>query len=188
MHYPPPPNHQGLALAILAAWGVLESAEEAFRIRSFFLCVEMLPAAGLLIFAFPWGIYSIAGVCVCVCFVHKHIHQHPFHTPLPHTPTTTTLPPPPLHTPCTKTHTGQPAGIKASAVFHALSFSDVFHDAFYHFSPTYNAYTLYSDGQEVVSQHRGKARTSSMGGGRGNGEEEAMGQPQVGDERGGGCT
>lgn len=63
---------QGLALALMAAWGWLDDAQEAFRIRSFLLCVEMLPAAGLLIFAFPWSIYSIAGWIMMGCRLLSH--------------------------------------------------------------------------------------------------------------------
>lgn len=55
--------------------------------------------------------------------------------------------------------TGQQAGIKRAAVLHAISLSDVFYDAFHNFSPTYNEYTLYSDGQQTVTK-RGKARAS----------------------------
>lgn len=45
-------------------------------------------------------------------------------------------------------------------MLHAISFSDVLHDAFHNFSPMYNEYTLYSDGQQTVNKHRGKALAS----------------------------
>ncbi|GMH32994.1 hypothetical protein BSKO_00828 [Bryopsis sp. KO-2023] len=49
---------QGLCLSVLASWGVIDSPEDAKDLQNFLICIEMLGAAILLLFAFPHKEYK----------------------------------------------------------------------------------------------------------------------------------
>lgn len=53
---------QGLVIALLASWGTLSSSESAKDLQNFLICVEMLFAAILLLYAFPYRQYKVAGM------------------------------------------------------------------------------------------------------------------------------
>lgn len=52
---------QGLLISILQGAGVVDSPEEGSNIQNWLLCVEMLPAAVFMLFAFPHTEYKVAG-------------------------------------------------------------------------------------------------------------------------------
>ncbi|KDD74960.1 organic solute transporter Ostalpha, partial [Helicosporidium sp. ATCC 50920] len=52
---------QGFLISLLRAGGVVDTAEEAGVIQSWLVCVEMLPAAICMLFAFPYSDYKVAG-------------------------------------------------------------------------------------------------------------------------------
>ncbi|KAL6779819.1 hypothetical protein ACKKBG_A13855 [Auxenochlorella protothecoides x Auxenochlorella symbiontica] len=52
---------QGFFIAICSAAGLVKSAEEGVNIQNFLLCMEMLPAAICMLFAFPYAPYVVAG-------------------------------------------------------------------------------------------------------------------------------
>lgn len=49
---------QGLFIGIAVGTGAVPSAEEGNNIQNFLLCVEMLPAAICMLFAFPWSDFA----------------------------------------------------------------------------------------------------------------------------------
>ncbi|KFM24701.1 Transmembrane protein 184B [Auxenochlorella protothecoides] len=51
----------GFFIAICSAAGLVKSAEEGVNIQNFLLCMEMLPAAICMLFAFPYAPYVVAG-------------------------------------------------------------------------------------------------------------------------------
>ncbi|EFN51463.1 hypothetical protein CHLNCDRAFT_27935, partial [Chlorella variabilis] len=52
---------QGLFIAIATSAGAIATTEEGTNLQSWLLCVEMLPAAIFMLFAFPWSEYVVAG-------------------------------------------------------------------------------------------------------------------------------
>lgn len=52
---------QGFMLAVLESLGWLPPELDSGRVQTFLICCEMLPASVFMVFAFPWGIYSVAG-------------------------------------------------------------------------------------------------------------------------------
>jgi hypothetical protein len=52
---------QGLFIAILTVGGVLKSVDDGKNLQNFLICVEMLPAALGMLYAFPYTEYKGAG-------------------------------------------------------------------------------------------------------------------------------
>ena len=52
---------KGLVISLMASWEYLDSPEEAKDLQNFLICLEMLFAAVLLLYAFPYQEYRIAG-------------------------------------------------------------------------------------------------------------------------------
>ncbi|KAL4855483.1 malate dehydrogenase [Chlorella vulgaris] len=52
---------QGLFISIATSAGAIATAEDGVNLQSWLLCVEMLPAAIFMLFAFPWKEYVVAG-------------------------------------------------------------------------------------------------------------------------------
>lgn len=52
---------QGLFIAIATGAGAIPTAEDGTNLQNWLLCVEMLPSAIFMIFAFPWSEYVVAG-------------------------------------------------------------------------------------------------------------------------------
>ena len=52
---------QGLFIAILTVAGVLKTVDDGKNLQNFLICVEMLPAALGMLYAFPYTEYKGAG-------------------------------------------------------------------------------------------------------------------------------
>ncbi|KAI7836252.1 hypothetical protein COHA_009842 [Chlorella ohadii] len=52
---------QGLFISIATGAGAIPTTEDGVNLQSWLLCVEMLPAAIFMLFAFPWAEYVVAG-------------------------------------------------------------------------------------------------------------------------------
>ncbi|PSC70645.1 transmembrane 184A-like [Micractinium conductrix] len=52
---------QGLFIAIATGAGAIDTPEDGTNLQSWLLCVEMLPSAIFMLFAFPWADYVVAG-------------------------------------------------------------------------------------------------------------------------------
>jgi hypothetical protein len=52
---------QGLLIAILVGTGAIPSSGDGNNVQNFLICVEMLPAAVCMLFAFPWRDYAAGG-------------------------------------------------------------------------------------------------------------------------------
>jgi hypothetical protein len=52
---------QGLFISIATGAGAIPTTEDGVNLQSWLLCVEMLPAAIFMLFAFPWSEYVVAG-------------------------------------------------------------------------------------------------------------------------------
>ena len=64
---------QGLFIAILTVGGVLKTVTDGKNLQNFLICVEMLPAALGMLYAFPYTEYKGAGAhSACLCRVNKY--------------------------------------------------------------------------------------------------------------------
>ena len=63
---------QGLFIAILTVGGVLKTVTDGKNLQNFLICVEMLPAALGMLYAFPYTEYKGAGAhSACLCRANK---------------------------------------------------------------------------------------------------------------------
>ncbi len=62
---------QGLFIAILTVAGVLKTVDDGKNLQNFLICVEMLPAALGMLYAFPYTEYKGAGAHSAFVFFSK---------------------------------------------------------------------------------------------------------------------
>ena len=70
---------QGLFIAILTVAGVLKTVDDGKNLQNFLICVEMLPAALGMLYAFPYTEYKGAGahnafVFLSICYFDSNSH------------------------------------------------------------------------------------------------------------------
>ena len=52
---------QGILIAILVGVGSIPNAEDGRNLQNFIICCEMLPAAIMMFYAFPYNEYKVTG-------------------------------------------------------------------------------------------------------------------------------
>ena len=62
-HMPPPcpPPAQGIAVSVVASLGQLKNPEDGKAVQNFMICVEMLGASIMMLFAFPVSDFNVGG-------------------------------------------------------------------------------------------------------------------------------
>ena len=109
---------QGLFISIAVGTGAVPSPTEGNNIQNFLICLEMLPAAICIVFAFPWQEYADSGGGGGSLGGGGRASGGG----------------------------GGSRRLAPDAVTHAMSLRDVVTDTLHQFAPTYQNYVLYSDG------------------------------------------